>query len=705
MLSSIFIPKLKSITNITKRNILVNGENLFDKILVANRGEIAIRIFKTCKRLGIKTVAIYSDADVNSLHVREADEAVNVGPAASTLSYLDADAVLKACKLTGAQAVHPGYGFLSEKSKVADMLEKNGIVFIGPKSYSMERMGDKIESKKLALASKVSCVPGYAGVVKGDDQVLKISHEIGYPVMIKASAGGGGKGMRVAYNDKEALSGFALSTLEARSSFADDRILIEKYIEKPRHIEIQVLGDSFGNAIYLNERECTIQRRNQKVIEEAPSSFLTPEVRAAMGAQAVALAKSVKYQSAGTIEFLVDKDHKFYFLEMNTRLQVEHPITEYITGIDLVEQMIRVASGYPLKHKQSDISINGWALEARVYAEDPLRGFLPSIGRLRKYQEPKAAENDPHGVRCDAGVNEGSDISIHYDPMICKLITYGKNRGEAFEKMRHALDSYVIRGVTHNINFLRSLVEHPKYISGDITTAFIPEEYPNGYTGQVLTKIENRALLGSTSMLHLATLLAKSVISGQFKTFKYELPDILKVRVDGGAAQTLAIKNFTQEGDAYAASVTITNDKGEVDAVKLAFHWVKGSLLITVVLDNEHKYVIQLVENYANTYTIQFMGTKYKLKVFSEREDYLNGFMPIKGKLDQTLFLASPMPGAVTLINVNVGDSINEGQQLCVIEAMKMQNALLSPRTGKVKSIHVKKGATVSADEVLMDFE
>ena len=679
---------------------------LFSKLLVANRGEIAVRVFRTCKKLGIPTVAVYSTADQHAQHVRIADEAVCIGPAQSALSYLDQGKILEACKLTGAKAVHPGYGFLSEKSTFVDLLESNGITFVGPKKFSMESMGDKIASKRIAVQSNVSTVPGFVGVVKGDAEVLRVSNEIGYPVMIKASAGGGGKGMRVAYNDKEALTGFALATLEAKSSFADDRILIEKYIEQPRHIEFQILADSHGNAVYLNERECTIQRRNQKVIEEAPSSFLTPEVRKAMGEQAVALAKSVNYESAGTVEFLIDKHKKFYFLEMNTRLQVEHPITECITGVDLVEQMIRVAAGLPLTIKQSDIGINGWALEARVYAEDPLRNFLPSIGRLRKYQEPKAPKDDPTSVRTDTGIAEGSEISIYYDPMIAKLITHGKTRADAFEKMRHALDSYVIRGVTHNVNFLRSLLEHPRFISGDITTAFIPEEYPNGYTGQVLTPLQRNILLGSGAMLHLAGILHRSVISGQVPNFVQHLPDAFKVRVEGAAPSTIRINNFSRDKDLYVANLQIEDlNNLAPSTIDLSFQWLKGSLLISVEVNNDRKYVIQLIENLVNSYTIQFMGTKYNMKVFTEREDELHAFLPVKSKRDESLFLASPMPGSITVINVNVGDAISEGQQLCVVEAMKMQNALHSPRTGKVKAIYVKKGQTVSADELLMDFE
>jgi propionyl-CoA carboxylase alpha chain len=448
------------------------------KILVANRGEIACRVMRTAKKMGISTVAVYSDADRDALHVQIADEAVHIGPPASAQSYLQIDKIVAACKQTGADAVHPGYGFLSEKREFQEALAKAGIIFIGPDAKAIFAMGDKIESKKLAKQAGVSSVPGYLGVIKDAEEAVKIANDIGYPVMIKASAGGGGKGMRLSWTDQETREGFVSATNEAKSSFADDRVFIEKFIEHPRHIEIQVLGDSHGNLVYLGERECSIQRRHQKVIEEAPSPFLTPEVRRAMGEQAVALARAVNYKSAGTVEFIVDANRNFYFLEMNTRLQVEHPVTELVTGLDLVEWMIRVAAGETLGFTQDDIKLTGWALEARIYAEDPFRNFLPSIGRLVRYREPEASGH----VRVDSGVTEGGEISIHYDPMIAKLCTYGASRTEAIGHMRRALDDYYIRGVNHNIPFLAALMAHPRFVKGDLTTGFIAEEYRSGFS-------------------------------------------------------------------------------------------------------------------------------------------------------------------------------------------------------------------------------
>nr|XP_020657262.1 propionyl-CoA carboxylase alpha chain, mitochondrial isoform X2 [Pogona vitticeps] len=476
-------------------------EKTFEKLLIANRGEIACRVIKTCKKMGIKTVAIHSDVDSNAVHVKMADEAVCVGPAPTSKSYLNMDAILEAIKKTRAQAVHPGYGFLSENKEFSRRLASEDVSFIGPDMHAIQAMGDKIESKLLAKNAKVNTIPGYDGVVKDADEAVRIAREIGYPVMIKASAGGGGKGMRIAWDDEETREGFRFSSQEAASSFGDDRLLIEKFIDNPRHIEIQVLGDKHGNALWLNERECSIQRRNQKVIEEAPSTFLDPETRRAMGEQAVALAKAVKYSSAGTVEFLVDSKKNFYFLEMNTRLQVEHPITECITSLDLVQEMIRVAKGYPLRHKQSDIPINGWAVECRVYAEDPYKSFgLPSIGRLSQYKEPLHVP----GVRVDSGVQQGSEISIYYDPMISKLITYGSNRAEALQRMEEALDNYVIRGVAHNIALLREVITHPRFIQGDINTKFLPEVYPEGFKGHKLTDPEKRELLVTAASLYVA---------------------------------------------------------------------------------------------------------------------------------------------------------------------------------------------------------
>jgi len=488
---------------------MFSTEKSFTKILVANRGEIACRIFRTCKRLGIKTVAVHSLSDAKSLHVDLADESVCIGPAASSESYLQIDRIVQACRMTGAQAVHPGYGFLSENSNFAKALEKAGITFIGPKSYAVDIMGDKIKSKKCALEANVNCIPGDSKIVKDIEECLKESNLIGYPVMVKASAGGGGKGMRIAWNDVEARQAFRLSSAESLASFGDDRLFVEKFIEQPRHIEIQILADGFGNCLWLNERECSIQRRNQKIMEEAPSVILNQKLRKEMGEQACQLARAVDYQSAGTVEFLVDKDKKFYFLEMNTRLQVEHPVTEYITGIDLVEQMINVAAGKQLTITQNDIGITGWAIESRVYAEDPFKGFLPSIGKLHKYIEPLPLDKD---VRSDSGIKEGSEISIFYDPMICKLICYGVDRKTALEKTREALDSYVIHGVKHNIAFLRELCDHQKFIDGDITTKFIEEEYPDGFIRPDLNPKTRNLLLLSSSLLRLTEVESSSFV-------------------------------------------------------------------------------------------------------------------------------------------------------------------------------------------------
>ncbi|XP_074985730.1 propionyl-CoA carboxylase alpha chain, mitochondrial isoform X6 [Caretta caretta] len=491
------------------------NEKTFEKLLIANRGEIACRVIKTCKKMGIKTVAIHSDVDSSAVHVKMADEAVCVGPAPTSKSYLNMDAIMEAIKKTRAQAVHPGYGFLSENKEFARRLASEGVTFIGPDTHAIQAMGDKIESKLLAKNAKVNTIPGFDGVVKDADEAVRIAREIGYPVMIKASAGGGGKGMRIAWSDEQTREGFRFSSQEAASSFGDDRLLIEKFIDNPRHIEIQVLADKHDNALWLNERECSIQRRNQKVVEEAPSTFLDPETRRAMGEQAVALAKAVKYSSAGTVEFLVDTRKNFYFLEMNTRLQVEHPITECITGLDLVQEMIRVAKGYPLRHKQADIPINGWAVECRVYAEDPYKSFgLPSIGRLSQYQEPLHVSN----VRVDSGIQEGSDINIYYDPMISKLITYGSDRAEALQRMEEALDNYVIRGVTHNIALLREVITHPRFVQGDVSTKFLPDVYPDGFKGHKLTDLEKRELLAIATSLYVAEQLRSQQFLGSPRT-------------------------------------------------------------------------------------------------------------------------------------------------------------------------------------------
>uniref|UniRef100_A0A2K6F294 Propionyl-CoA carboxylase subunit alpha n=1 Tax=Propithecus coquereli TaxID=379532 RepID=A0A2K6F294_PROCO len=619
----------------------------FDKILVANRGEIACRVIKTCKKMGIKTVAIHSDVDASSVHVKMADEAVCVGPAPTSKSYLNMDAIMEAIKKTRAQAVHPGYGFLSENKEFARCLAAEDVIFIGPDRHAIQAMGDKIESKLLAKKAKVNTIPGFDGVVKDADEAVRIAREIGYPVMIKASAGGGGKGMRIAWDDEETRDGFRFSSQEAASSFGDDRLLIEKFIDNPRHIEIQVLGDKHGNALWLNERECSIQRRNQKVVEEAPSIFLDAETRRAMGEQAVALAKAVKYSSAGTVEFLVDSKKNFYFLEMNTRLQVEHPVTECITGLDLVQEMIRVAKGYPLRHKQADIPINGWAVECRVYAEDPYKFFgLPSIGRLSQYQEPLHLP----GVRVDSGIQPGSDISIYYDPMISKLITYGSDRTEALKRMEDALDNYVIRGVTHNISLLREVIINSRFVKGDISTKFLSDEYPDGFKGHTLTKSERNQLLAIASSLFVASQLRAQHFQEQSRV------PIIKPDM---ANWELSIK-LHDEVHTVVASNSGSTFSVEVDGSKLdvTSTWNLALPLLSVNVDGTQRTIQCLSRDAGGNMSIQFLGTV-----------------------------------------------VAEGQEICVIEAMKMQNSMTAGKTGKVKSMHCKAGDTVGEGDLLVELE
>ncbi|XP_012380576.1 propionyl-CoA carboxylase alpha chain, mitochondrial isoform X5 [Dasypus novemcinctus] len=599
---------LKHVPNYSRQRLIVSrslcsvkydsNEKTFDKILVANRGEIACRVIKTCKKMGIKTVAIHSDVDANSVHVKMADEAVCVGPAPTSKSYLNMDAIMEAIKKTRAQAVHPGYGFLSENREFAKCLAAADIIFIGPDTYAIQAMGDKIESKLLAKKAKVNTIPGFDGTVKDTDEAVRIAREIGYPVMIKASAGGGGKGMRIAWNDEETRDGFRFSSQEAASSFGDDRLLIEKFIDNPRHIEVQVLGDKHGNVLWLNERECSIQRRNQKVVEEAPSIFLDPETRRAMGEQAVALARAVKYSSAGTVEFLVDSKKNFYFLEMNTRLQVEHPVTECITGLDLVQEMIRVAKGYPLRHKQADIPIKGWAVECRVYAEDPYKSFgLPSIGRLSQYQEPTHLP----GVRVDSGIQPGSDISIYYDPMISKLITYGSDRTEALKRMEDALDNYVIRGVTHNISLLREVIVHSRFVKGDINTKFLSDVYPDGFKGHKLTESEKNQLLAIASSLFVSSQLRAQ----QFQ--EHTRVPVIKTQV---ANWELSIK-LGDEIHTVIASQSGPTFSVEVDGSKLnvTSTWNLASPLLSVNVDGTQKMIQCLSREASGNMNIQFLGT------------------------------------------------------------------------------------------------
>lgn len=670
------------------------NEEAFEKILIANRGEIACRVIKTCKKMGIKTVAIHSDADSGAVHVKMADEAVCVGPAPTSKSYLNMDAIMEAIKETGAQAVHPGYGFLSENKEFARRLAAEGVTFIGPDTYAIQAMGDKIESKLLAKNAKVNTIPGYDGVVKDADEAVRIAREIGYPIMIKASAGGGGKGMRIAWDDEETREGFKFSSQEAASSFGDDRLLIEKFIDNPRHIEIQVLADKQGNALWLNERECSIQRRNQKVVEEAPSTFLSPETRRAMGEQAVALAQTVQYCSAGTVEFLVDSRRNFYFLEMNTRLQVEHPVTECITGLDLVQEMIRVAKGYPLRHKQADIPINGWAIECRVYAEDPYKSFgLPSIGRLSQYEEPLHIP----GVRVDSGIQEGSEISIYYDPMISKLVTYGCDRAEALKRMEEALDNYIIRGVTHNIPLVREVISHPRFIKGDISTTFLPEVYPVGFKGHTLTDLERLELLTTASALYVAA---------QLRSQKFLEPS--RVPVAKADQKTWELSVQLDEGT-HSAVVSRSGSTYSVELdgkmLNVTSEWNLASALLSVTVNDTQRTIQCLSRDAAGNMTIQFLGTAYKLAVMTKLAAVLSKYMPVKAEEDSSSILRSPMPGTVVSVSVGPGEEVAEGQEICVIEAMKMQNSLTAAKTAKVKAVYCKPGITVGEGDLLIELE
>ncbi|XP_071839324.1 propionyl-CoA carboxylase alpha chain, mitochondrial-like [Apostichopus japonicus] len=670
------------------------NEEKFDKILIANRGEIACRVMKTCREMGIKSVAIYSEADAQSLHVEMADEAVCVGPPPTGESYNKMENVMKAIKQTGAQAVHPGYGFLSENKDFAKMLEQEGVAFIGPDTLALQAMGDKIESKQLANNAKVNTIPGYDGVLKDEEEAVKMANQIGYPVMLKASAGGGGKGMRIAWNDAETREGFRLSTDEAASSFGDSRLLIEKFIDNPRHIEIQVLCDRHGNSLYLNERECSIQRRNQKVIEEAPSTFIDPDTRRAMGEQAVALANAVDYVSAGTVEFLVDSQRNFYFLEMNTRLQVEHPITECITGVDIVQEMIRIAKGHPLKLKQSDIPINGWSVECRVYAENPYKNFgLPSVGRLYRYQEPSYLPN----VRVDSGIREGSEISIYYDSMISKLITYGKDRPEALQKMSRALDEYVIKGVKHNISLLQDVLGHEKFISGDISTNFLPEHYPDGFKGYQLQEDEKSNLLAVACCVHLK----QEQKSRAFLNQTSLMPSVPRlsqasfVIISDGVHHKATINETAFGYEIHVGDSNIMVDK----------NWSLSQNIITPQV-NHTPQVMQLVnQNASGDVTLQYKGTEYSMKVITAEASRLQSLMPEKVAADLSGEVQAPMPGKLHAIQVQVGQQVGEGQEVCVVEAMKMLNSMHAGKSGKVKKIFFKVGDNVSEEEVILEID
>ena len=667
---------------------------MFKKILIANRGEIACRVIKSAQAMGIKTVAVYSDADRNALHVRMADEAVHIGPAPANQSYIVIDKIMDAIRQTGAEAVHPGYGFLSENMKFAAALEKEGVVFVGPPSPAIEAMGDKITSKKLAMEAGVSTVPGYMGLIADADEAVKISGEIGYPVMIKASAGGGGKGMRIAWSESEVKEGFESSKNEAANSFGDDRIFIEKFVTQPRHIEIQVLADKHGNCVYLHERECSIQRRNQKVIEEAPSPFLDEATRKAMGEQACALAKAVGYTSAGTVEFIVDGARNFYFLEMNTRLQVEHPVTELITGVDLVEQMIRVANGEPLPFQQSDLKINGWAMESRLYAEDPYRGFLPSIGRLTRYRPPVEGKTAGGGiVRNDTGVYEGGEISMFYDPMIAKLCTWGPTRADAIEEMRLALDTFEVEGIGHNLPFCSAVMDHPRFTSGNITTAFIAEEYPDGFNGVTLEDGLRRRVVAAAAAMNRVAEIRRTRISGTMDNHERKIGSVWNVAVQG-----------------VAEEVTIAADKGGSTVVfadgasmRVESDWTPGQPLAKLSVDGTP--LVMKVGKVPSGFRLRLRGADVICHVRTPRQAELAGLMLEKVAADTSKLLLCPMPGLIVKINVSEGEEVQAGQSLATVEAMKMENVLKAERKGVVKKINTAAGASLKVDDVIMEFE
>ena len=682
---------------------------MFTKILIANRGEIACRVIATAQKMGIQTVAVYSEADKEARHVQLADEAVLIGPAASRESYLVADKIIAAAKATGAQAIHPGYGFLSENAEFSKRCEDEGIAFIGPRHFSIAAMGDKIESKKLAGSAGVNCIPGVNDAIESPDKAVLIAQGIGYPVMIKASAGGGGKGLRVAFNDKEAFEGFTSCRNEARNSFGDDRVFIEKFVEEPRHIEIQVLGDSHGNVVYLNERECSIQRRHQKVIEEAPSPFISEATRQAMGEQAVQLAKAVKYQSAGTVEFVVGKDQSFYFLEMNTRLQVEHPVTEAITGLDLVELMIRVAAGETLPITQADVKRNGWAIECRINAEDPFRNFLPSTGRLVRFQTPAQTMSQGNterlfGVRVDTGVQDGGEIPMFYDSMIAKLIVHGKDRNEAIAKMREALNGFVIRGISSNIPFQAALLAHPKFVSGDFNTGFIAEQYAHGFRAEDVPHEDPDFLVALAAFVRRKSRERAANLSGQLPGYDVKIGQDYTVVVLGAQGHNShkavhvdefrgqsGLANIQVGGKTYAIeSHSRLNDvriSGTVNGEPFTAQVERGTVKNPLVLQVQHN------------------GTRIDALVMSPRMAELHQLMPYKAPPDLSRFVLSPMPGLLVDVPVKPGQKVQAGERVAVIEAMKMENVLFATQDGVVKSVVASKGESLTVDQMIVEFE
>jgi propionyl-CoA carboxylase alpha chain len=669
---------------------------MFKRILIANRGEIACRIIKTARRMGIETVAVYSEADRDALHVEMADDAVFIGPPAAAESYLVIDKIVEACRSSGAEAVHPGYGFLSEREAFPRALAKAGIVFIGPNPGAIAAMGDKIESKKAAAAAKVSTVPGHLGVIEDDKHAVKIADQIGYPVMIKASAGGGGKGMRIAHSRAEVAEGFKLAKAEAKSSFGDDRVFIEKFIVDPRHIEIQVLGDKHGNVIYLGERECSIQRRNQKVIEEAPSPLLDETTRRKMGEQAVALAKAVNYDSAGTVEFVAGQDKSFYFLEMNTRLQVEHPVTELVTGIDLVEQMIRVAAGEKLKLTQKNVTLTGWAVESRVYAEDPFRNFLPSIGRLVKYRPPAESETNGVTVRNDTGVQEGGEISIYYDPMIAKLVTHAPSRAAAIEAQSMALDSFYIDGIRHNIPFLSALMSHPRWREGKLSTGFIAEEFPRGFSARAPEGEIARRLAAVAAAIDHVLGERKRQISGQM----IGRPVQRATRRAVWLGREEIPLEIAREADHLA--IRFIGPDGTTGPHRVVSSWKPGDPVWHGTIDGVE--VAMQMRPVPNGFRLAHQGFEVAIQVFTETEAAAAKLMPVTTASDSGKKLLCPMPGLVVSIAVSEGQEVKAGETLAVIEAMKMQNVLRAEQDGTIKKIYATAGATLAVDALILEF-
>ena len=666
---------------------------MFQKILIANRGEIACRIIRTCRRMRIGTVAVHSEADSRSLHVRLADEAILIGPSAVSESYICIDRIVDAIRQSGADAVHPGYGFLSENRDFAETLTKQGVMFIGPPATAIESMGDKITSKLIASEAGVSTVPGHVGKIDGPDQAIKIAQAIGYPVMIKASAGGGGKGMRIAHSEEELIPGLQSARNEAKSAFGDDSIFLEKFVEKPRHIEIQVLADTYGNCIHLNERECSIQRRNQKVIEEAPSPFLDEATRQAMGRQAVELAAAVDYVSAGTVEFIVDGGKNFYFLEMNTRLQVEHPVTELITGIDLVEQMIRIAAGERLEIRQEDVGIDGWAIESRIYAEDPYRDFLPSTGRLTHYRPPQEYHDSDAAVRNDTGVYEGGEISIHYDPMIAKLCSWGKNRSAATDVMRDALDRFELEGIKCNLPFLSAVMDNEIFLAGDISTAFIEEEFPDGFSGSEPCEATARILASSAAFMHEVLERRRSIIGGEAWVGR------LSGRRDW-VVQLLGRKYRIASEPCSKGTEFRFEDN---DAIKVESAWQPGDNLSEFSFNG--RILVLKVDRFTSGFRIRHRGTDARVHVQTPRQAELGEIAGANAEETSVEQLLCPMPGILVSVEVSEGDDVRSGQPLCTVEAMKMENVLKAVRNAKVSKIHPAPGETLAVNDVIMEFE